>query len=194
VGGGYDSVLCIFIFIYNTVSGISEYPLIQKTKRQERSRNDFSTFFSVGFEIANCLYFILCSPIFYFHVPPPFSRFITLCYTHFARNTYGNMKWLAAKLRRRASHTTANEALVGAGGLLWVPTETRQEFSISLSSFDIRKACTPLRKFIALSAREAQVKEKRSKKKKNQVLSFPPQNKMTELEYVIGCSTLHYIL
>lgn len=34
--------------------------------------------------------------------------------------------------------------------------------------------------------------ERKAEEKKTQVLSSPPQNKMTELEYVIGCSTPHY--
>jgi hypothetical protein len=161
------TVFSVYLYLYIILSqGYLNIRLSKRPNVKKEAEMIFQLFFPSVLKLPTVcilfcvrLFFIFMSP------PPPFSRFITLCYTHFARNTYGNMKWLAAKLRRRASHTTANEALVGAGGLLWVPTETRQEFSISLSSFDIRKACTPLRKFIALSAREAQVKEKRSKKK-----------------------------
>jgi hypothetical protein len=80
-GGGYDSVLCIFIFIYNTVSGISEYPLIQKTKRQERSRNDFSTFFPSVLKLPTVCILFCVRLFFIFMSPPPFHDLL-LCATH----------------------------------------------------------------------------------------------------------------
>jgi hypothetical protein len=160
------TVFSVYLYLYIILSqGYLNIRLSKRPNVKKEAEMIFQLFFPSVLKLPTVCIFYFVFAYFLFSCPPPFSRFITLCYTHFARNTFGNMKWSAAKLRRRASHTTANEALVGAGGLLWVPTETRQEFSISLSSFDIRKACTPLRKLIALSAREAQVKEKRSKKK-----------------------------